>query len=351
LNKKNLRTRILFRTEASPLIGMGHLIRCISLAKILQPNFDILFLLSSYVHQVEHILKTEGFSYAFLNSDSDKELGADEETFYDKVDMVVLDGYNFRSEDQKHIKDRGKKLVFIDDLHNQHFYADAVFNVSDSVSKTDYETEPYTQLFLGSAYTLLREVFLKEAKKPGRKISAIDTLFVSMGAADLGNVSLKVLKAIELVPEIKTVHVILGAVNPNEITIEAYIKNNRTGANISLYKNIDALKMNELLNKSQIAVCPASGICMEASSVGIGLISGLTASNQSGILNGLIERKCAINAGDLNTIKEDELASTIRSCTHQTELVNEMITNQKKLIDGLSPQRIEQIFQKLANEN
>src|SRR5205823_4199042 len=100
------------------------------------------------------------------------------------TDIVVLDGYNFNTEYQQAIKNKGCKLVVIDDLHAWHQVADVVINHAEGITSPDYSAESYTQFCLGLDYVLLRKPFL-QPKTSIRKITSVKKVFISMGAADV----------------------------------------------------------------------------------------------------------------------------------------------------------------------
>lgn len=344
LNKKK-RKKILFRTEASSNIGMGHLIRSLSLAQMLKENFEISFLLNQHSENIERIIASEGFDSKCITHDENE---AKEELEYQEADIVVLDGYNFNETLQKSIKGKGKSLVYIDDIHKQHFWADAIINVSDSVTQQDYSAESYTRFLLGSKYALLRPEFIEWRRTLAKEIKTVSQVMISMGGADSGNISLKILRAIENIPSIKKTHIIIGALNLHEQELMTYAQKQINKNEIIIHKNISAQKMGILMNECELVICPASGTCLEAAAVGTGIISGYTAENQLGILNGLINKKCVSNIGNFNLISEAEITLHIESYIKNAQEINAMIKNQKRLIDGLSPQRLRRVFNELA---
>ena len=346
-NKKKY--NVIIRTEGGSSIGMGHLVRCLALADMLkydfnisfaiqQPNEQLIDAIHSVTSNIINLPETDNFHKDVLNFIK----------YLDPIDIAVLDGYNFKTSYQKAIKEKGKTLVCIDDLHAFHFYADAIINVSDSVSSNDYSSESYTRYFLGSNYALLRDPFLNSSRKPARIIKLIDEVFISMGGTDINNITLKILKAIQPSTSIKKVHIVIGSVNLHEHSLEKYIKANVTSTKVLLHKNIDAQELNSLICDCQIAICPASGISLEAVSVGVGIISGYTADNQLGILNGLVKKECILNAGDFNKLSVEKITKIIEIYISNIDVVNEMVKKQKKLIDGLSPQRFISIFNELC---
>lgn len=344
-----MKKNILFRTEASLAIGMGHLIRCLSLAKMLEQEFNVHFLLTEADSKIDSLIKAEGFKCDHLNEtyqQTDKLKKEDQ--FLNDADIIVLDGYNFTSVYQKEIKEKGKILVCIDDNHALHFYADAIINVSNSVLVRDYSCEPYTRLCLGSKYAFLREPFLISSRKPARTIVHVDKVFICLGGADENNITLKLLQGIHPIRAFKKIYVVIGIVNPHEQVIRNYIKSIDQSGKIIIYKNINAQELNSLISDSQLAICPASGISVEAASVGIGIVSGYTADNQLGILDGLVKTGCVVNAGNLNELTIVELTKCIAEYISDINRINKHINNQKLLIDGLSPKRLLDLFKEIA---
>jgi UDP-2,4-diacetamido-2,4,6-trideoxy-beta-L-altropyranose hydrolase len=329
----------LFRTEASSTVGLGHVMRCLSLATMLKEDHEISFFLNENNSSVGQMIASYGFSCAAINEDQS----------FDACDAVVLDGYSFKSEMQKKIKQKEKKLVFIDDLHDQHFYADIIINVSDAVSEKDYLAESYTHFCLGSKFALLRNELLEAAQRPGRKVSAVKNVFISMGGADKNNITLKALKSIENISEIEQVQVMIGSLNKNENDLQGYIAGQKK--KIVLHKNIDAEELVDVLTKCELAICPASGTSMEIAAVGVGMISGITAENQTDILSGLLKRNCAKSIGDFNSASAENIETLVKACVKDPGAVEQMITEQKKMLDGLSPQRLKTVFKELLHAN
>ena len=149
-----MRKGIYIRCDGSPEIGLGHVVRCMSLAHMLTVDFPIHF----YVLEIPDSLKNEiiqnGWDVTVLERESDflNELTGNE--------IVVLDGYQFDSDYQRKIKRKGCKLICISDFHDQHFYADLVINHAPGVTKNNYDGELYTKYLLGPKYALLRPEFL-----------------------------------------------------------------------------------------------------------------------------------------------------------------------------------------------
>lgn len=327
---------------------MGHVIRCLALAEMLKNDFTISFAIQKPLDSVIKIIHTITETILHLPATDDYSLDSIHfSEFLEPNDIVILDGYNFKTDYQKIIKDKGCKLIAIDDLHSWHQFADVIINHAAGIKETDYSKEKYTKLYLGLDYVLLRKPFIFASTKI-KHTDSIKKVFISMGAADINNLTQKFTEALIQTGTIEEIHLMLGGINPNIQSIDKLIEQNRQ-INIVKHFDISAEQLASLLKKTDLAICPASTISLEACSIGIGLISGYTAENQKGNIEGLEKRKTLINLGDFNTLPKDKIISMLKIYFEKPSLFDTIILNQKVIIDGKSPERIRNIFKNLRN--
>jgi UDP-2,4-diacetamido-2,4,6-trideoxy-beta-L-altropyranose hydrolase len=340
-----LKKKIIIRADGGTSIGMGHIVRCLALADMLKHNFTIVFAIQQPNKNVINLVNTIASTIISLDITADYTMDAiNLSKHVNSNDIVVIDGYHFKTEYQKIIKSCGCKLVAIDDLHNWHHVADAIINHSAGMSKDLYSAETYTKFCIGLDYVLLRKEFLN-ATNPLRKIDAVKKIFISMGAADVGNITQKFTQTLLEIDGIEEIHLMLGGINPNLDSLRDLINLHPT--KIKSHFDISAKELKVLLSECDIAICPASSISLESCAVGIGLISGFTASNQLGNLQGMEKLKILINFGDMNSITPYEIATRISELTQHPEQLNELLANQKKMIDGKSSERLLKLFKSL----
>ena len=158
--------KIYFRADASAIIGYGHFIRTLALADMLKDDFDCTFFTTSpSVYQVAEMAKV--CNHVSLNEETKFE---DFINLLDGNEIVVLDNYFFTTEYQRQIKNKGCKLVCVDDMHDKHYVADVVIN-HGLTDNNLFDIEPYTRLCLGFRYVLLRSPFLQESQMLKKKNS------------------------------------------------------------------------------------------------------------------------------------------------------------------------------------
>ena len=344
-----MKPSIYFRADGGTSIGMGHIVRCLALAEMLKEDFQIVFSLQKPdINTVAMLIDTSDWiTHLRKTNNYIKEAISIADTLSSN-DIVVLDGYNFNTQYQQIIKNSGCKLVCIDDLHAWHQVADVVINHAEGVAESDYSAESYTKFCLGLNYVLLRPAFLKP-KTTLRRITSVKKVFISMGAADINNITQKFTEALIQIKGIEEIHLMLGAINPNLGSIDKLIAENKH-VNIIKHFNISAEELATLLKNCDVSICPASSISLESSAIGIGLVSGYTAVNQLGILNGLINHNAAISFGDMNLLSDAEIKNKFESIANNPEQLNEIISNQSKMIDGKSPERLRMVFKNLSGK-
>ena len=157
---------IVFRADASPQIGTGHVMRCLALGQIFRKVGErSVFVMCMVTPSMRVRLESEGFGVKILNCIPGSVDDAKQTVEVSKdvsASWIVLDGYHFDAAYQRSIKELGKKLLLIDDNGcASHYYADIVLNQNIYASEKLYsKREPNTTLLLGTRYALLREEFL-----------------------------------------------------------------------------------------------------------------------------------------------------------------------------------------------
>lgn len=343
--KKQRSGNIYFRADGHAKMGLGHVIRSLALAEMLMEDFDCHFIirnpLPSLKVQILEVCKsiTELPETDDHNAEArmlaDKYLGGEE--------IVLLDGYHFRTEYQRIIKNTGCKLVCIDDIHAYHFVADVVINHAPGLKRSDYSVEKYTNLCLGLEYSLLRKPFL-EAATQSRSITKLETLFLCFGGSDFNNITLKSLQALsKLNNGIKKVHVILGNANPFKEEIESFTKTIKF-PEIDLHLGLSAREMVVTMKESDIAIVPASSILYEVLAVKMPVISGYYVDNQVGVYNGFKNLGVIYGIGDLNHF--ENYIDLIKRINVQ-EIKNDVLDQERYKI-SLSKNNFLQLFKSLA---
>jgi UDP-2,4-diacetamido-2,4,6-trideoxy-beta-L-altropyranose hydrolase len=324
-----MKPKVILRADGNSEIGLGHVIRSLALAEMLKEDFDCIFatrFLTDYINteaskvckEIIKLPESDEHFNTFLSLLSSNEI-------------VVLDNYFYRTEYQQTIKDKGCKLVCIDDIHDTHFVADVVINHAGGIPKNSYSIAPYTSLFLGPDYALLRPEFLNKTKK-----NNASTLLICLGGADKENITLKILKLLEDKQFLlHKCYVIIGDAFQYEKDLVNFKQSSKL--NIEIFKNLSAQQMANIMSECRYAICPPSTVAYEyLSKRGGELYLKIIADNQKDIYAFYIKNSIAFDIADI--------------FVNDPSIIQQSIEIQKKYFDGLSRQRIRSIFNKLNNE-
>ena len=286
--------KICFRADAGAKIGYGHFIRTLALADMLNDDFECVF----YTQAPSEYQRKECEKVCRL-----VELPADETRFRLFLDslhgdeIVVLDNYFYTTDYQKAVKEKGCKLVCIDDMHNKHYVADAVIN-HGPVTEDDFDCEPYTKLYLGDDYKLLRRPFLAPLKNKKRNNSAV----VNLGGADPFKLTDKI---VNLLLEVNTdyhVIVILG---------DSVFLSEDNRERVEVLSRLSAEQMAELFETSAFGILPGSTVSIEAMSRAMPLLMGYKVDNQEEEYKKLSSSGHFIPLGNLHQLNLEILQAAI----------------------------------------
>lgn len=262
--------KIYFRADASATIGYGHFIRTLALADMLKDDFDCTFFTchpTSYqVSEMEKVcpfipLQEETHSADFLSH-----LQGDE--------IVVLDNYFFTTDYQRAIKQKGCRLVCIDDMHDKHYVADVVINHGQTNSAL-FDVKPYTKLCLGFDWALLRSPFIEAVNKLCSCAKrSTESITITFGGVDSFDFTGHYIREAMQLPTVSQITAVVGdAYQPQKPRVR--------DRRVSYCSNLTAQQMAELFCASDWVICSASTVSLEAIACGAKLAVGWYVDNQA----------------------------------------------------------------------
>ncbi len=313
--------------------------RCLALADMLAEYFQCIFLVQNPAESVMAQIK-ENHALVCLAETADylAEAKGLSKKYFSKGVIVVLDGYEFRTEYQRIVRSSGIKLVCIDDLHTWHFVADAVINQAGEVVESDYSCEIDTRLCLGPAYALLREPFLQAARQRQRP-KRNGGLFVCFGGADPEHLTQRTVRLAAKSGQFRKIVAVVGSAAANE---EALVSLQREVPALELHSNADADTMVSLMRRCELAIAPASGISYEIASVGLRFITGYYVDNQKYLYRFLTENGLAQGA---DQFQEENLHQLLSG---RAEADSGQLERQEKWFAGKSSRHLRGVFIRLA---
>ena len=326
---------ILIRADANEQIGVGHVMRCLSVADAFRADGqDVLFVTAD--HKADPLIRGKGFEAVCLDSEW-KLIGTENPgVLIDKYrpGVLIVDSYYVTESFFDGVSD-DVHTVYIDDLNEKLFKVDLLINYNIFSSEMDYSryTQQGTRLLLGPGYAPLRKEFRNMEPHAVRDV-AHDVLISAGGSDPLGITEMLTAKICPVWPDIRF-HLVIGALNPR---LDAIRK--MAGANAVLH--IHEQDMAGLMKQCDLAISAAGSTLYELCAVGVPTITYTLADNQLPAAEQFQRQGIMLNAGDCR--ENMAFVETVRSCL--AELLQhrlkrqEMSTLMHNLVDGQGAARI-----------
>jgi len=331
---------ILIRADASPEIGTGHVMRCLSLAIALrEQGKDVIFIMAQVVPSLQERIEKTGSTIRMITSDDDASEALQIAKELDAA-WIIIDGYPFDAEYQKKMTEGPSRVLYIDDYGQCDFYiADLILNQNIAASEGLYRNRsPETQLLLGPAYALLRPEFQgQNMQKDIPKIAK--NILVTLGGSDADNISGKVLTALSAIKDL-TLHitVILGGANPNQEEVKALAESLQHTTEVV----IDVRDIAKRMQQADLAIAAGGTTTYELLSLGVPFITGAFAENQKAIADALEAKNLAQNIGWYPQVSTEKLCDTIHELIFSEDERKRMSKEGKKLVNGNGASRTAQ---------
>jgi len=333
--------RLCIRADANSAIGTGHIMRCIALAQAWQDQ-------GGHVTFVSHCESTalaqriirEGFGFIPIEyphphpSDIRHTLDALSAISYQLSAncWFVLDGYHFTPEYHKAIRDTGICLLVIDDMNHLPYYrADILLNQNIHATDLEYCCNGDAILLLGSRYVLLRREFLKYRHFKRQTPNKAKKILVTLGGADPDNVTLKIIKALNLLKNSDIeVRVVVGPANPHV----ASLKHELDSSPFAFHLLQSVNNMPELMAWADLAISAAGSTCWELIFLSLPTIVLVLTENQLPVAEYLMNNEAVVNLGWSNQCSCDSISLFLESFLQDKDLRDRLSTNGSTLVNG-----------------
>jgi spore coat polysaccharide biosynthesis predicted glycosyltransferase SpsG/RimJ/RimL family protein N-acetyltransferase len=313
---------------------------------MIKKYFDVVFILQETDTTIYQWIEKNGFTYQTIARSSEEKEAASKlrnvlKLLANPGSIVVIDGYHLQTLHQQCLKEDGYRVVAVDDLHAWHHEADAILNHAPGIEASAYDAVELTRFLLGAQYALLRPALLVAAKQE-RSIHPVKNFLISMGAADAHNYTLFFSAIIRNIFPEAHVHLLVSSLNPNLEELHTF--SNYASDRISLHINLSTEELTDRLLQTDVVICPASTISLEACAAGCTLITGYTADNQQGILDGLKKAKACFSLDDFARLESASVEALLSAWLSDKTLRAHQLQQQRRLIDGKSGWRIALAF-------
>lgn len=272
-----MKKRVIFRADAGQKIGYGHFIRSLALASYLPEEFEPEF--TSFNHdkgtptdyqlnEIEKVCRYKAIEAPELEKYNEKflsELTGDE--------IVVLDNYYFTAEFQRGIKEKGCRLVCVDDLHDRKMICDLLLT-GMNLPRDVFDIKDSAVFLSGIEHSFLRRPFLNVRRSVKR--GDIKSVVIAMGGADPYSLTDKIIEVILHLDLKLEIYVLAG----DKVKIDS-----KYGDKVIIRRNLSAEEIVDLFTSVDMGILSASTVCIEAMACNLKTAVGWYVDNQKDLYN------------------------------------------------------------------
>ena len=333
--------KIAFRVDGSNSIGMGHVMRCIALAREFDIvcNSEILFIMKDFKEAVDTVRKN------FEVKTISKNLGNNANDDYStniinkfKPEIIVTDILDIGENILLNLKNNCDVLVSIDDLANTKFCSDVVINghfYSNNLQYRDFKESTY---LLGPSFLILDKAFLSQHVKMKSINKNVKTILVTLGGSDDTKSFLKVIRGINLLEKNYDICMIIGPAFIHYDELDNGIKNSKH--QFIVETKVDSRRMSELMFNTDVAIVSGGNTKYELVATGTPGLVICSNMDEVNLTDKLARKGCIINLGLNNQVNENELAHALQTIIENKNLRKKMSDIGKKEVDGMGTHRV-----------
>lgn len=360
---------VVIRADANSKIGMGHVMRCLSVADaLLKRGEEVLFVTAD--DTPVPLLTKKGVPYRVLHTDyADMEAelpelwevlrelpqGAEspDATLAQKNTSILVDSYYVT---EKYLAALKKRIttIYMDDIYAFSYPVDMLINYNIYGEEMGYEKDAAfadTKLLLGTEYVPLREEFSAGAgyvqSRKALSLGAANVtpaeeggILITTGGSDSFNLAGQLLMEAMKYDALKEkeYHVVSGSLNPHIGELQALAQKHE---NIHIHCNVT--NMAELMAESEVALSAGGSTLYELCAVGVPVIAFSFAENQERLVQTFVKRGIAQYGGNYRTDGNKMIQNTIaglETLLEDKNLRSEYRKKARTLVDGKGAERI-----------
>jgi UDP-2,4-diacetamido-2,4,6-trideoxy-beta-L-altropyranose hydrolase len=377
--------QVLFRVDASLLIGSGHLMRCVTLARAMRERgWLVTFCCREHPGQQIHLIENQGFACLGLplladatktpSSSTVKEgdrqwLGASEAEDAAAVidalqqaalqpDLLVIDHYGLGRLFETTLRHYCRHILVIDDLANRQHDCDFLLDqnlLPDAAERYQGLLPNTCQQFIGPAYALLRPEFTQtatsEAAQPiaqSKDFSATPhQLLVFFGGSDIDNLTALAITALQQLQNLAWLaDIVIGSANPHQSLLQQLCEGDHR---LTLHVQTPGMAM--LMAKAQLMIGGGGATHWERCAMELPALVVSLALNQQPTSSYLAELGACVYLGHSSELSRDRLSTEIAALLQQPATLQHMAAAASKLVapEGGCQRLLGALADRLAN--
>ncbi|MFP4452944.1 MAG: UDP-2,4-diacetamido-2,4,6-trideoxy-beta-L-altropyranose hydrolase [Desulfobacterales bacterium] len=338
---------IIFRCNAGPQIGFGHLVRCRALAQALKEQGEESVMIgpdpACRCKDDFHIFSEwiPRSTWKTAGEDANWLAGLAKQKY---ARMLVIDDYRADAGYQLVLKNAGLRWLQFSQP-NQNLWADFIVNTSPDANAQEYQPylrNPNAKLLLGPKYAILRPEFKQARQRPVRK--EVKRILVIFGGGDDRGATRFVLETLlPNTPEETKFLVISGKHNPRNKELLNWID---SCGNNRIDLKIDPSTMAPLFAQCDLAIMGGGTTTYEGASCGLPMILIAIANNQVRHSKAWEKIGIAFYIGTLGEAKKKYPNKIVQYLNLDKKNRSEIARNAMLIVDGQGAEKISKLLLK-----
>jgi UDP-2,4-diacetamido-2,4,6-trideoxy-beta-L-altropyranose hydrolase len=368
--------KVVIRVDASIRMGMGHLVRCRTLASALRARgVAVHFVCRAHPgHQID-ALRAEGYQVSALpapppadvrDGDYAAWLGVSQQqdavetldalarhrelqsvavpTGTDaRADWLVVDHYGLSAEWQQMLRSSVSRILVIDDLANRDHDCDLLLDQNyapDGADRYAAHVPTHAGLLIGPKYALLRPEYAEARRGLNRSFDQPNRVLVFFGGSDPDDLTGRALSALSQ-PGLAdlSVEVVVGATNPHRESIIA-LATGRPNTQVHLPRP----HLADLMSAADLCVGAGGATTWERCCLGLPSLVVSIAENQRASCKALAEAGLIDYMGHADRSTIESIRASVLWLTQDPERYRAMAAASGRLVDGGGTKRVVDAF-------
>ena len=347
---------VLFRADASNLIGTGHVMRCLTLANQLKTfDVDCVFACRSILPVLARRIEEAGHEVIMLPVARSSNAGNIPHASWlaaswqddakstavvagdRRASWIVVDHYGLGVDWENYVAADGRRIAVIDDLadrdHSCSVLVDQNLHANPQVRYTS-RVPDNCQMLLGPRYALLRPEFsgrTDNIRKFSSKAVVFLVAFSGADSAKLTGMAIQVLA--EVCRPVDQVHIVAGSQNTDLADIT------KRCAVLGWLLHVDTDRVAEFMLASDVAIGAGGGMLWERAAMGLPTVAIAIAGNQKEQV-AQADAQGLVLGCDLETLSPDRLQEMILRLRDDVELRQDISAACRAAVDGLGAMRV-----------
>ncbi len=327
--------KVLFLADAGPLVGGGHVMRCLTLAAALNDlGLECQFMAPPPIAQI--LQRFGGDRIGQINCEPDTLVTL---ACKQPSDLIVVDHYGL-GETEEAALGVGRRLVVLDDMPGRVHPCDLLLDPSLGRTAQDYygRVPEAAKVLAGPHYALVRPEFarLRPEMLVRRKASlGHGPILVALGLTDLFGLTAKVVEVLLELSLPNPIWAVVGAEAQSLPRLKALASQH---AQLSVY--VETIDMAGLMSRADLAIGAGGSSTWERACLGLPSLTLILADNQADLARRL-EREGASVALDARSLDfGPELALAVLGLAGQVRALQTLSHKASALCDGLGAGRV-----------